>query len=64
MLRIRHRLSVLLREALLSDGSGQELWRYLQLPETEGDQDAVYTALRALPADSPQRAALVARMQR
>lgn len=64
VLRIRDRLSVLLREALLSDGSGQELWRYLQLPETEGDQDAVYTALRALPADSPQRAALVARMQR
>lgn len=64
VLRIRHRLSVLLRESILSDGSGQELWRYLQLPETADDEDAVYTALRTLPADSPQRAALVARMQR
>ncbi|GAA1451264.1 hypothetical protein GCM10009618_05390 [Nesterenkonia lacusekhoensis] len=64
VLHIRHRLSVLLRESVLSDGSGQELWRYLQLPETAGDEDAVYTALRTLPADSPQRAALVARMQR
>lgn len=64
VLRIRHQLSVLLRESVLSDGSGQELWRYLQLPETAGDEDAVYTALRTLPADSPQRAALVARMQR
>ncbi len=64
VLRIRNRLSVLLRESLLSDGSGQELWRYLQLPEAEADEEAVYVALRMLPAGSPQRAALVARMQR
>ncbi|GAA1823321.1 GAF domain-containing protein [Nesterenkonia flava] len=61
---LRRQLSVELREAVLSDGTPQELWRYLQLPEAADDEEVIYTALRVLPADSPQRAALVARMQR
>lgn len=64
MVDLRRQLSVELREAVLSDGTPQELWRYLQLPEAADDEEVIYTALRVLPADSPQRAALVARMQR
>lgn len=61
VLRIRRELSALLREAVLSDGSAEDLWRYLQLPEAAEDQGAIRTALRLLPVDSPRRAALVAR---
>ncbi len=50
-----------MRETMLADGSAEDLWRYLQLPETTGDLQALYTALKLLPTDSPQRAALVAR---
>lgn len=61
VLRVRRELSTLLREAVLSDGSAEDLWRYLQLPEGADDQEAIRTALRLLPAGSPRRAALVAR---
>lgn len=64
VLSVRRELSALLRESMLADGSGQQLWRYLLLPEATDDEHAIYTALRILPTDSPQRAALVARMQR
>lgn len=64
ILELRSQLSSVLREAVLSDGSGEEIWRYLQLVESVGDEEAVYAALKMLPADSPRRAALVARMQR
>lgn len=61
--KIRHEVSAALRESMVSDGSAAELWRYLQLQEAEGDDDAVWTALRILPAQSPLRAALVSRLQ-
>ncbi|MCH8561364.1 transcriptional regulator [Nesterenkonia sp. LB17] len=61
VLRIRRELSALLREAVLSDGSAEDLWRYLQLPEAAEDSDAIRTALRMMPPESPRRAALVAR---
>lgn len=61
VLRVRQELSALLREAVLSDGSAEELWRYLQLTEAADDQEAVRTALRVMPAYSPRRAVLVAR---
>ena len=61
---LRHQLSTLLRETILSDGSGDEIWRYLQLSESASDEQVIYTALDVLPAESPRRAALVARMQR
>lgn len=61
VLEVRRELSALLRESLLADGTGQQLWRYLQLPEASDDAAAVYAALRQLPRESPLRAALVAR---
>lgn len=61
VLRVQRQLSAMLREAVLSDGSAEDLWRYLQLPDAADDQEAIRTALRVLPADSPRRAALVAR---
>ena len=64
ILALRHQLSTLLRETILSDGSGDEIWRYLQLSESASDEQVIYTALDVLPAESPRRAALVARMQR
>ncbi|MDS1269617.1 GAF domain-containing protein [Lipingzhangella sp. LS1_29] len=63
IMAIRHELSVLLRETIVQDGSAAELWRYLQLEEARGDEEAVITALRLLPPDAPQRAALVARQR-
>lgn len=60
---IRRELAALLRESLLSDGSGEQLWRYLQLPEAAGDEEAVYAALARLGPESPQRAALVVRSE-
>lgn len=62
VVELRRYLSRALRESVLSDGSAEDLWRYLQLPEARQDTEAVYTALRVLPAAAPQRAALVARM--
>ncbi|WP_300344299.1 GAF domain-containing protein [Nesterenkonia sp.] len=63
ILEIRRHLAAALRESVLSDGTAEQMWRYLQLPEAAGDEQAVRTALGILPPDSPQRAALVARMQ-
>ncbi|NLS08650.1 GAF domain-containing protein [Nesterenkonia sp. MY13] len=63
IMELRQHISAALREALLSDGTPEELLRYLQLSEAARDEQVVYTALRLLPPDSPQRAALVARMQ-
>lgn len=64
VLDIRRELATLLRESLLSDGSGQQLWQYLQLPEAAEDHGALYAALSRLDPESPLRAALVARTQR
>lgn len=63
VLRARHELSALLRESVLADGSSEELWRYLQLPEAYEDQQVIRTALGVLPPSSPHRAALVARSE-
>jgi hypothetical protein len=60
---LRQHVSVVLRESLLADGSPDELCRYLRLSEAAGDGEALYTVLRMLPADSPQRATLVAGAQ-
>ncbi len=57
---IRSRLSLQLREAILSDASAEVLLAYLQLPEAADDVDAWRTALRLLPPRSPKRAAVVA----
>lgn len=63
VMELRRYVSRALRESIMADGSAEDLWRYLQLPEASQDTEAAYTALRLLPDDAPQRAALVARMQ-
>ncbi|GAA1143886.1 transcriptional regulator [Nesterenkonia lutea] len=60
ILRVRRELSALLRESILSDGSADEVFRYLQLPEASQDQQAIRVALKLLPPGAPERAALVA----
>ncbi|MGJ9426113.1 transcriptional regulator [Nesterenkonia halotolerans] len=60
VLRVRRELSTQLRESILSDGTGEDLWRYLQLPEAAEDQEAIRLALRLLPPAAPERAALIA----
>lgn len=62
ILELRRHISTALRESMLADASGAELCRYLQLPEAAGDEQALFTALKLLAPDAPQRAALVARM--
>ncbi|HEX2247248.1 MAG TPA: GAF domain-containing protein [Arthrobacter sp.] len=64
IVRFREEVSANLREAVLSDASAETLLRYLQLPEAEYDADAWLSALRALPARSPRRAAVVAHLER
>ena len=60
---VRRELATLLRESLLADGSGQQVSRYLQLPEAAADDQALYAALSRLDPESPQRAVLVARSE-
>lgn len=61
---LRNRVSVLLREAILSDASIEVLLSYLQLPEATHDVEAWRYALRLLPQRSPKRAAVVAHVER
>lgn len=62
--RIRAELSGELRECVLSDAGVEAVLAYLELPEADSDDEAVRLALRMLPAHSPKRSLLVARMQR
>lgn len=64
VIRLRHRVSTALREAVLGDGSVDTLLRYLALEEAADDRDAWFAALRRLPAKSPKRAAVVAQLER
>jgi hypothetical protein len=61
---LRTRVSSLLREAILTDGSADALLRYAALPEAGDDVDVRRAALRLLPARSPRRAAVVAELER
>jgi hypothetical protein len=53
-----------LRQAMLQDAGAEALMGYLALPEAADDEDALRTALRILPARSPRRSVLVARLER
>ncbi len=64
VVELRHRVSGLLREAVLGDAGVEVLLQYLQLPEAQADDDAWRTALRLLPARSPRRAAVVEHLER
>ncbi|MDF2050811.1 helix-turn-helix domain-containing protein [Arthrobacter sp. Cr_A7] len=64
IVELRDRVSSLLREAVLTDGSAESLLRYAELPEARDDVGVRRAALRLLPARSPKRAAVVADLER
>jgi hypothetical protein len=53
-----------LREAMLSEASLDVLLAYGEIPEGQGDAEALRLALEMLPPRSPKRAGLVARIER
>ncbi len=61
---LRSRVSALLREAVLTDGSAESLLKYAGLPEARDDVEVRTAALKLLPPRSPKRAALVADLER
>ncbi|MGJ3189146.1 GAF domain-containing protein [Paenarthrobacter sp. FR1] len=64
VVQLRERVSHLLREALLSDGSVDSLLKYAELPEAKYDVDLRLAVLKLLPPRSPKRAAVVADLER
>ncbi|MGX5714740.1 GAF domain-containing protein [Arthrobacter sp. MAHUQ-56] len=64
IVELRTRVSSLLREAVLTDGSAESLLKYAELPEARDDVGVRRAALRLLPPRSPRRAALVADLER
>ncbi|MFD5276476.1 GAF domain-containing protein [Pseudarthrobacter sp. NPDC058362] len=64
IVELRARVSGLLREAVLTDGSAESLLRYAGLPEARNDVVIRRAALRLLPPRSPKRAAVVADLER
>lgn len=61
---LRDRVSSLMREAVLTDGSAETLLKYAALPEARDDVDVRNAALKLLPPRSPKRAAVVADLER
>ena len=61
---LRRRVSTLLREAVLTDGSAEALLQYAELPEANDDIAVRMAALKLLPPRSPKRAAVVADLER
>lgn len=64
IVELRGRVSSLLREAVLTDGSAESLLRYAELPEARDDVGVRLAALKLLPPRSPKRAAVVADLER
>lgn len=64
VVKLRRRVSTLLREALLTDGSAEALLQYAELPEAADDVTVRMAALKLLPPRSPKRAAVVADLER
>ncbi|MBT2567264.1 transcriptional regulator [Arthrobacter sp. ISL-85] len=64
IVELRTRVSSLLREAVLTDGSAESLLKYATLPEARDDVGIRRAALRLLPPRSPKRAAVVADLER
>ncbi|CAN7484154.1 GAF domain-containing protein [Arthrobacter sp. LjRoot14] len=64
IVELRDRVSSLLREAVLTDGSADALLKYAELPEAKDDVGVRLAALKLLPARSPKRAAVVADLER
>lgn len=61
---IRDEVFAALRQAMLQDGSAEQLIRFLELPEVQDDEEVLGTALQVLPARSPHRALVVAALER
>ena len=61
---LRNRVSFLLREAVLTDGSAESLLKYAALPEARDDVGVRVAALKLLAPRSPKRAAVVADLER
>lgn len=61
---LRDRVSSLMRDAVLTDGSAESLLRYAELPEARHDVGVRRAALKLLPPRSPKRAAVVADLER
>ncbi len=61
---IREEVFAALRQAMLQDGTEQQLLHFLQAPETQGDEELLSTTLQVLPARSPHRALIVASLER
>lgn len=61
---LRDRVSSLMREAVLTDGSAETLLKYAALPEARDDVGVRTVALKLLPPRSPKRAAVVADLER
>jgi hypothetical protein len=64
IVELRRKVSLLLREAVLTDGSAESLLKYAALPEARDDVGIRRAALRLLPPRSPKRAAVVADLER
>lgn len=64
IVELRNKVSGLLREAVLTDGSAESLLKYAALPEASDDVVIRRAALRLLPPRSPKRAAVVADLER
>jgi len=64
VVELRQRVSSLLREAVLTDGSADSLLKYAALPEAADDAGVRLAALKLLPPRSPRRAAVVAELER
>jgi len=64
VVELRQRVSTLLREAVLTDGSADSLLKYAALPEAADDAGVRLAALKLLPPRSPRRAAVVAELER
>ncbi|MFF1539757.1 transcriptional regulator [Microbacterium sp. NPDC058269] len=60
----RESVRAALREAMLSEASLDVLLSYAEIPEGQGDAEALRLALEMLPARSPKRAGLVTRIER
>jgi hypothetical protein len=61
---LRDRVSSLMREAVLTDGSAETLLKYAELPEARDDVGVRAAALKLLPPRSPKRAAVVTDLER
>jgi hypothetical protein len=64
IVELRGRVSALMREALLTDGSAESLLKYAALPEAADDVEVRIAALKLLAPRSPKRAAVVADLER